>query len=136
MKSLFVDTSGLIALGNAHDKFHKQSALLFKECIISKKQFVTTNAVILELTNAFSAVKYKPIAIRLVELIYGSKDWSVVIVDKILMDKGIKKFKQMNDKDWGVVDCISMIVAESMDINEIFTNDHHFEQAGFTILLK
>ena len=52
------------------------------------------------------------------------------------MKKGISRFKQMSDKDWSVVDCISMIMAEESDITEIFTNDHHFEQAGFTILLK
>ena len=42
----------------------------------------------------------------------------------------------MKDKEWGLVDCTSIIVARDMGITEIFTTDHHFEQAGFTILLK
>ena len=35
-----------------------------------------------------------------------------------------------------MVDCTSIVVAKKMKIIEIFTTDHHFEQAGFTILLK
>lgn len=42
----------------------------------------------------------------------------------------------MSDKDWGLVDCTSIIVAKNLGISEIFTTDHHFEQAGFQILLK
>ncbi len=42
----------------------------------------------------------------------------------------------MEDKGWGLVDCTSIVLAKEMGINEIFTTDHHFEQAGFTILLK
>ena len=54
MKPVFVDTSALIALGNSRDKYHNQSKKVFKELVISKREFFTTNAVILELTNAFS----------------------------------------------------------------------------------
>ncbi|QTA83517.1 PIN domain-containing protein [Desulfonema limicola] len=52
------------------------------------------------------------------------------------MTKGFDLYKRMNDKDWGLVDCTSIIVSHNMEISEIFTTDHHFEQAGFSILLK
>ena len=136
MKPVFVDTSALIALGNARDHFHNQATKLLRELLTFKRQFFTTNAVILEFTNAFSAVRYKPLAIRLIDLIYSTKAWKVVMIDDRLMEKGIEKFKQMNDKDWSVVDCIGMMLTKDFGITEIFTNDHHFEQAGFTILLK
>ena len=136
MKPVFVDTSALIALGNSRDKYHNQSKKVFKELVISKREFFTTNAVILELTNAFSGAKYKPIALRLLDLIEKSENWTVITIDDKLMKKGVSKFKQMNDKDWSLVDCISMIISKDFDIANIFTNDHHFEQAGFKILLK
>jgi hypothetical protein len=136
MNSIFVDTSALIAIGNARDQYHNQAKTILKELILTKRQFITTNAVILELTNAFSAVRYKPLAIRLIELVKTSEDWQIITIDELLMDKGIEKFKQVTDKDWGLVDCISMIIAKDLGITEIFTNDHHFEQAGFINLLK
>ena len=136
MNSVFVDTSALIALGNIRDQFHAKTKKVFKELVITKSHFLTTNAVILELTNAFSDVKYKPIAIRLLNLIEKSNNWTVITIDEEMMKKGINRFKQMKDKDWSVVDCISMIIAEDSDIIKIFTNDHHFVQAGFIILLQ
>ncbi len=42
----------------------------------------------------------------------------------------------MTDKEWGFVDCTSILVAKDMGIKDVFSADHHFEQAGFNILLK
>jgi len=42
----------------------------------------------------------------------------------------------MTDKEWSLIDCISIIIAEEFRITDIFSNDHHFEQAGFNILMK
>jgi len=39
-------------------------------------------------------------------------------------------------KEWQLTDCISFIVMEDKEITEALTGDHHFEQAGFTALLK
>ena len=40
------------------------------------------------------------------------------------------------DKTWGLVDCASFIVMADAGIQEAFTSDHHFEQAGFRRLLS
>ena len=78
----------------------------------------------------------KPLAIRLIDLIQNSSAWTTTIADASLMERGFEKFRKMQDKDWSLVDCISMIVANDLNITEVFSNDHHFEQAGFSILLK
>lgn len=136
MNLIFVDTSALIALGNKKDQFHFQATKVFKRLVLAKMNFITTNAVIFELTNAFSGVQYKPVAIKQSDMINNSKSWTIITIDEELMEKGLSRFKQMHDKDWSLVDCISMIIAEEIGITKIFTTDHHFEQAGFTILLK
>ena len=45
-------------------------------------------------------------------------------------------FAKRPDKEWSLTDCISFIVMQEYGLTEALTADHHFEQAGFTILLK
>ena len=53
-----------------------------------------------------------------------------------LMERGFDLFSRRPDKEWSLTDCISFIVMSEEGITEALTGDHHFEQAGFTILLK
>jgi hypothetical protein len=53
-----------------------------------------------------------------------------------LFEAGLKLYSQREDKDWTLTDCISFVVMERMGIREALTGDHHFEQAGFTVLLR
>ena len=136
MKPVFIDTSALIAIGNRRDVFHSQALKIKNELKQSRRNFVTTNAVLLEFGNAFSAVTLRPVAVKMIEAIRYSKKWECISTDDTLMERGFQKFRQIKDKDWGLVDCISIIVSKDIEITEIFTTDHHFEQAGFRILLK
>lgn len=136
MKPIFVDTSALIAIGNTRDSFHSQAVRIRNELKQFGRNFVTTNAILLEFGNAFSQVNLRPTAVKLIEAIRSSSKWKCVSTDDTLVERGFQKFKKINDKEWGLVDCISMIVSKDNEINEIFTTDHHFEQAGFKILLK
>jgi uncharacterized protein len=136
MKPVFVDTSALIAIGNRRDAFHWQAVKIRDELKQTGGNLITTNAVLLEFGNAFSVVNLRPAAIKMIEAIRTSGKWECINTDDNLVEKGFQKFKQIRDKDWGLVDCISMIVSKNYKITEIFTTDHHFEQAGFKILLK
>lgn len=136
MKPVFIDTSALIAIGNRRDVFHSQALKIKNELKQSRRNFVTTNAVLLEFGNAFSAVNLRSVAVKMIEAIGYSKKWECISTDDTLMERGFQKFRQIKDKDWGLVDCISIIVSKDIEITEIFTTDHHFEQAGFRILLK
>ena len=136
MKPVFVDTSALIALGNKRDNFHSSAIRVRAELQEKKAEFVTTSAVLLEFGNAFSRISLKPTAISLIEAIKNSRKWTCITLDDKCFNQGFSLYKQVQDKEWGMVDCTSIIVAKQMKITEIFTTDHHFEQAGFTILLK
>ncbi len=65
MKSVFADTSALIAIGNKDDAFHHKAVHLQKELLKSKHLIITTNGVILELFNTFSQSRHKHIALCL-----------------------------------------------------------------------
>jgi len=136
MRRVFVDTVALISLGNKRDVLHRHALKVKQNLDLSEQVLITTNAVILEFCNSFSDTELRPLAIKTFEAINASNRWVCVHVSKSLMDKGFEKFKQMQDKEWSLIDCISMIVAEEFGIVEVFTADHHFEQAGFINLLK
>jgi predicted nucleic acid-binding protein len=58
-----------------------------------------------------------------------------VNVDSLLFERGWLLYEQRPDKEWGLVDCISFILMQKRGVLHAVTNDHHFEQAGFIILL-
>jgi predicted nucleic acid-binding protein len=133
---VFVDTSALIAIGNKRDAFHAQAREVNDQLIQSNSFFVTSSAILLEFGNAFSTINLKPFSVRLIDAIMQSKKWKSVVVDENIMNDSFKLYKQMIDKDWGFVDCTSIVLAKSLGIQNVFSTDHHFEQAGLTILLK
>ena len=51
-----------------------------------------------------------------------------------LFIRGLHLYEQRPDKEYSLVDCMSMVVMEDHDIQHVLTNDHHFTQAGFTIV--
>lgn len=135
MTQVFVDTSALIALGNTRDAFHHAACQMNTELQRQPCHVVTTIAVLFEFANAFSAPQSRRTAIALIEAIRESERWTCVRLDDEIFQKAFERFKLVQDKAWGLVDCLSIIVAEDAHIMEIFTTDHHFEQAGFRILL-
>ena len=60
----------------------------------------------------------------------------VVRVDKEIFGEAWRLYSERLDKEWSFTDCTSFIVMNSMGLTDAFTSDHHFEQAGFNILLK
>jgi predicted nucleic acid-binding protein len=49
---------------------------------------------------------------------------------------GIHLYEQRNDKGYSLVDCISMTTMRRQGISEILTNDRHFVQEGFIVVLR
>ncbi len=60
----------------------------------------------------------------------------VLHISSEIDDQAWQLFSQRLDKNWSLVDCSSFIVMRQYGIQEALTTDHHFEQAGFSCLLK
>jgi predicted nucleic acid-binding protein len=52
-----------------------------------------------------------------------------------LFREGIALYGRRPDKNWSLSDCISFVVMQQKNMTDALTGDHHFEQAGFKILL-
>lgn len=60
----------------------------------------------------------------------------IVSATSDLFRRGTDFFSARPDKEWSLTDCISFVVMNERGITDDLTSDHHFEQAGFQILLK
>jgi len=120
MKTVFVDTAALIALGNKQDSFHLAAWQKQQVLVKNQTKFISSDFVIAEFCNAFSRVKLRATAVQMVNSIYQSKAWTVISINEDLMAKSFALFTQMQDKEWRLVDCSSMIIAGDNQINHNF----------------
>lgn len=97
---------------------------------------MTTQAILLEIGNALSKQRYRAAAIQLLESLETDPSVEVVLLTNSLYRSAFNLFKQREDKEWGLVDCISFIVMQDRGITDALTADTHFQQAGFRALLK
>lgn len=135
MPEIFVDTVAWIALVNTRDSLHEKAKEVFTNLRRRNYQFVTTEFVLLEFANALSAPDFRVKSSIFIEGLQKSADSEIVFASSELFRLGFELYKNRPDKEWSIVDCISFIVMEERKIPEAFTEDRHFEQAGFIKLL-
>ena len=130
---VFVDTSFVIALINDRDQhFHQAQALSYQ---FENSQLLTTDAVLLEIGNAL-AKDFRKEAIEVIRVLRGGKNTEVIQIDQATFEKGFETYEKYEDKNWGLVDCISFTVMWERGVTEALTFDKDFEQAGFMIVTK
>ncbi len=135
MKTAFVDTQYFAAFFQKSDQWHKRAVEL--ESQIDGYNFVTTDSVLTEVLNYFSAYgRYtrREIAALIADVL-ADENFQVIEQTRDVFLKGLMLYESRLDKGYSLTDCISMNVCRELNINEVLTHDHHFEQEGFTILL-
>jgi uncharacterized protein len=61
---------------------------------------------------------------------------TIVPAEQTLFDRGVAMYDQRPDKVWSLTDCISFVIMQDHGLRDALTGDHHFEQAGFNVLMK
>lgn len=133
MKAVFADTFYYIALLDANDSAHEAAVDATRQL---KFPIVTTGFVLLELANALSAPRHRTVFVRFLEQIRANPDVIIYEAEKELFDLGVEVYRGREDKQWSLTDCISFVVMQREGLTEALTGDRHFEQAGFTVLLR
>ena len=133
MRALFADTAYLLALVNPEDEFHKRARALTAGV---GQRLVTTAWVLTEFVDALSRPPNRELAVECVSDWQADPRITIVPPSPALFDAGMSLFAERGDKEWSLTDCISFVVMRERRLSEALTADHHFEQAGFTILLK
>jgi predicted nucleic acid-binding protein len=136
MTSVFLDTSGLIALTDTDDYWHSRAIEVWHDLLLRKRRLVTTSLVLIELADGLAKVHFRSVAIQLKEALTSSQNVELVQVDERLEAAGWYLFRERSDKDWGMTDCVSFSLMTTRKLTDVFGLDHHFEQAGFNLLIK
>ena len=135
MATVLVDTAAWIALVNTRDELHDRAGQIMGELRRSNVALVTTEFVLLEVANAFCAAAWRGRAIKLIDGLRSLPNLLIIEADTALLSDGWQLYCNRLDKEWSLTDCVSFAVMENERINQAFTSDHHFEQAGFVKLL-
>lgn len=97
---------------------------------------ITTRAVLLEIGNALAKQRYRAAAIALLQSLEQDAKVEIIPLTEEVYERSFELYKQREDKEWGLTDCVSFVIMQEHVLNEALTTDEHFEQAGFTALLK
>jgi len=133
MSAVFADTFYFLGLLNRADQAHAR-------CVSFSNSFrgevVTTSSVLVEVADALAAPTHRVQAGRFIQSLRTKPRVRIIPALPSLLERGLRLYLERPDKDWSLTDCISFTVMMDERITEAATGDHHFNQAGFTTLLK
>ena len=135
-RSVFVDSFAWIASINRSDNYHDICLKTVAELLHKQVKLFTTNYVILETINALSKADFRKAVIEFVNKLEQSPSVEIITITEDTYRKAWRLYTQRMDKDWGITDCTSFEVMKMYSMKKVFTNYKHFEQAGFSLLIK
>jgi predicted nucleic acid-binding protein len=130
---ILLDTAFIQALLNKKDEYHLKAVELSQYLRRAKEVWIT-EAILIELGNALSKMNRK-VAVSFINNCYETPNIKVIPIDNQLFKKALSIYEKYEDKEWGMTDCISIVVMKENNIKIAFTADNHFKQAGFEIVL-
>jgi hypothetical protein len=134
-RPIFVDTSYLIDLMNADDRYHGPAVEWARGLKDSPRVRLTTSAILVELGDALSKAlvwqRFRP----MFDSLRHDPRTQVVEADRGLFERALELRNTREDKDWGLTDCLSFVVMADHRSTEALSCDSHFVQAGFSAVL-
>ena len=127
-----IDTSAILALLNASDRFHPPAREAWNELLNSEATLFTSNYILLE-TSALLQHRFGIDALRLFE---GDllPVFEIYWVDQPIHEQGMSALLAANRRDLSLVDCTSFEIMRQRGLKKVFTFDPHFREQGFDLL--
>ena len=139
MNEIFADTAYWIAMSVPDDKW-TAAAERAEQTLPADARLVTTDEVLTEYLAWVSVRReqlrhFRQRAVRYVRDILDNPNVIVVEQTHQAFLAGLDLYESRPDRDYSLVDCISMSVMRERGIGEALTSDRHFEQEGFSALM-
>ena len=132
MKAVFADSLYWIAIARPGDPWSADARKARAE--LGEVRIVTTDEVLTALSGG--GPKLRQQAASIVREIISNSMVKVIPQSRDSFLGGLKFYELRGDKEYSLIDCISMNAMRSESIAEVLTNDHHFKQEGFRILMN
>ena len=136
MKIVFADTAYWIAMARPRDQWRSAARNALRQ--LGQIRIVTTDEVLTEFLTSLSqgGPRVRLAAARRVRALQSDSSVRIMPQSRASFSKALDRYEARGDKGYSLQDCVSMNVMEAQSITGILTNDHHFEQEGFTVLMK
>ena len=134
-EAVLVDTWAIIALTNNRDAMHQRVTEVSQQLTEEGRPLVTTDWILTEFLGFATRPPNREVAVNIVERLRQSAWIEVVPATREQWEEGFQLYRDRLDKSWSLVDCISIWLCQRLVITDVFTGDHHFEQAGLKILV-
>lgn len=132
MRTVFLDTVGLIATWDEDDQWHPLAEPVFKALVRQRLRLVTTSQVLYECGNAAARKSYRSDVEAFRRELAGFGDLIESTADDL--DRAWADYARGLADSAGIVDHVSFTVMRRLGLSDAFTNDRHFRAAGFQIL--
>jgi predicted nucleic acid-binding protein len=136
MRRVFADTLYWIASILPGDPWH--GAALNAVAELDKDTYIfTTHEVLIEVLSACAGRGdfLRREAAKTVRAILENAYVTVLPQSPLSFLEGLEFYERRQDKGYSLVDCISMNAMREHGLTDILTNDHHFAQEGFHVLI-
>jgi predicted nucleic acid-binding protein len=136
VKRVFADTLYWGAVLHPNDQYRAQA--IYAREALGAVRLITTDEVLTELLDGLAerGAHLRVAASDAVRKILGDPRVSVHPQSRESFLAGLHLYEQRYDRGYSLVDCISMTTMRRRGISEVLTNDRHFLQEGFIVLLR
>jgi len=136
MKCVYADADYWIAILHPKEQLHETAVRLSRS--LGPARIVTSEMVLVEVLNALGSrgenVRAK--AGDSVRQLREAPNVTIVPQTSAQFSEALVFYQAHKDKEWSATDCASFLIMRERGLTEALTNDRHFEQAGFTALLR
>ena len=129
MSVVFVDSVGLLALGNANDQWHHDAKAAYKKINQIEATVLTTTFVLLECGNAAARRVFRSDATAIRKQFEEAE--TLIWPTETDWQQAWLAYQRGEADSAGIVDHVSFAVMRRLGISKAFTNDRHFKAAGF-----
>ncbi|HLM90569.1 MAG TPA: PIN domain-containing protein [Thermoplasmata archaeon] len=128
-----MDASAWLALADSRDRDHPRAAEFYHRVVRGEfGRQVTTNYVLAETLTIVRRRLGLTQAMELAKAVQRGKEVGLFWVEPVHHHQAIELMSAHEDKEWSVADCSSFVIMRALGIQDAFTFDRDFAQAGFT----
>jgi predicted nucleic acid-binding protein len=136
VRTVFADTLYWVAIFKTGDQWTEPAKRA--KASLGNVLLLTTDEVLTEFLTALSkgGNSLRSIAVKAVRAILDNPNIRVIPQSRDSFFRGLSLYEQRYDKEYSLTDCISMNAMRYESVSEVLTNDNHFAQEGFTVLIN